>query len=97
MITVTRRSGTHRESELSGAKRQKSPSRIHIDKIQQRRLIYPAKYRKVYDRAVTGSASPRTAIKAMCIECFGGSASEIAGCTDIACPLYMYRPYTCHP
>lgn len=93
MTTVARKSGTGRESKLSDVKQQKSPSRIHIDKIQQRRLNFPVKYRKVYERAVSGAASPRTAIRVMCIECFGGSAGEIASCTDIACPLFMYRPY----
>jgi hypothetical protein len=93
MVNDARNSGSGRESDLDDVKRQKSPSRIHIDKIQQRRLNFPAKYRKLYDRVASGAASPRTAIKLMCIECLGGSAGEIAGCTDVACPLFMYRPY----
>ena len=66
---------------------------ISNPKIKRRSLNYPLKYRNIYERAVSGRASPRNAIKAMCIECFGGTASDIHNCTDTGCPLYPYRPY----
>lgn len=35
--------------------------------------------------------TPQKAIKAFCIECFGGKAREVKGCTAINCPLYEFR------
>ena len=35
--------------------------------------------------------SPVKAIRAHCVECSGGSASEARKCTAIACPLWAFR------
>ena len=48
-----------------------------------------------YLRAMSGK-SARSAIKAFCQMCFGWEtpvADSIRGCTDKACPLYLYRPF----
>lgn len=35
--------------------------------------------------------SPIKAIRAKCIECFGGEVYQVKGCLDKNCPLYPYR------
>lgn len=44
-------------------------------------------------RAFTGEASPRQAIKAMCMVCVGFHRPSISSCTASACPLWEYRPF----
>ena len=44
----------------------------------------------VFRRAYAGG-SLRAAVNAMCVECMGFEASEVARCTATACPLYPYR------
>jgi hypothetical protein len=39
--------------------------------------------------ARTGSA--KKAIRLFCLECLGGSPSEVKGCTDQICPLWPFR------
>jgi hypothetical protein len=39
----------------------------------------------------------KAAIKAQCLECMGWSRKDIDGCTDLACPLYPYRPFQAVP
>jgi hypothetical protein len=39
-----------------------------------------------FHRAWRGEASPRTAIKAMCIHCMGGSRAVVAACSSEVCP-----------
>lgn len=53
----------------------------------------PALYRTVYSRAASGTASPRQAIKAKCLDCCAQQRREVAECTVLACPLWLYRPY----
>jgi len=55
----------------------------------------PKLYQGGYERAVSGRASPRQAIKAFCLECVGyeNAVEEIRRCTDAGYPLYVYRPY----
>lgn len=60
-----------------------------IDKAKQ----IPKKYRSNYISVVAGSASPRNAIKAFCLECMGYNGAEVKRCETINCPLNMYRPY----
>ena len=71
------------------------PDKINLEKqmIAKRRGDMPKKYRKLYDRVVTGKASPREAIKMQCLECFGWVQSEMVKCECYACGLYNYRPY----
>lgn len=53
----------------------------------------PKLYQAGYERALSGKASPRGAIKAFCAECVGYERREITCCTDTGCPLYRYQPY----
>ena len=43
--------------------------------------------------AFSGSASPRKAIKAMCLACVGFDRSAVKNCTGYSCPLWRYRPF----
>jgi hypothetical protein len=53
----------------------------------------PPSARRSVARAFAGSASPRQAIKAKCLDCCGYDRAEVAGCTVIVCPLHSYRPF----
>ena len=57
----------------------------------------PVLYRSQMDRAFLGSASPRRAIKAMCLSCSCFVREEIANCQVVLCPLHAYRPYQPKP
>jgi hypothetical protein len=50
-------------------------------------------YEKVIEDARAGTASPRRAIKAKCLECVGFVRKDITHCTSLQCPLHAYRPY----
>ena len=50
-------------------------------------------YLPVMEKAYSGDASPRKAIKAMCLQCTGYDRATIRGCTGYSCPLWEYRPY----
>jgi len=53
----------------------------------------PNRYRGIMRRALEGTASPRQAIKARCIECCGFDRAVAAECGVRRCPLYAYNPY----
>jgi hypothetical protein len=53
----------------------------------------PALYQSLTQRALEGSCSPRTAIKAKCLDCCGHVRAEITSCTVVLCPLWWFRPY----
>jgi len=44
-------------------------------------------------RAFSGTASPRAAIKAACLACVGYDRASIKNCTGWSCPLWKYRPF----
>jgi hypothetical protein len=48
---------------------------------------------KLFERVYRGAASPRSAIKAQCLECLGFNTDDIRHCTAPACPLFNYRPF----
>ena len=61
---------------------------------QQKRLAdAPELYRGWIRRAYEQKAAPRQAIKAFCLQCTGYMRKDVAGCTALGCPLWMYRPY----
>jgi len=71
---------------------------LGADEIAQRRATKLARVkgyapRQVgrFRRAFEGN-SLRAAVDAMCVECMGYVASDVAGCTAPACPLWGYRP-----
>jgi hypothetical protein len=53
----------------------------------------PVIYQKVALDAHNGTCSPRSAIKAKCLECVGYVRADITNCTAPTCALYQYRPY----
>lgn len=63
------------------------------EKRAKRAATAPPKYRAILTKYFTGKASPRTAIKGMCLECVGFDRLAITECTAYACPIWMYRPY----
>jgi len=50
-------------------------------------------YKGVLKKAYAGTASPRVAIRAMCLSCVGYLRVEVTNCTAFGCPLHKYRPY----
>ena len=64
-----------------------------LEKIAERRQGIPKLYQALYDRAASGQASPRQAIKSHCLECVCWQRKEISLCSALACPLYLYRPF----
>lgn len=63
------------------------------DRIAKHRTETPNRYRKLYDRCMSGEASPRQAIQTQCLECWAWVQNETTQCDNICCPLYQYRPY----
>ena len=49
----------------------------------------PDKHRKLYEQGRAGKA--KAAIRAFCLECCGGEASEVEHCTAPGCPLFNLR------
>jgi len=68
-----------------------NPSTLSKD-VREHGKSVPPKLQQAYYRASTGTASPRAAIKAFCLECVGWDRDDVIGCTAPACPLYQYRP-----
>lgn len=60
--------------------------------VAKRLADMPKSARNTYLRAVGGRA-PKAAIRAFCRECCGWQRAEVARCTALACPLYVYRPF----
>ncbi len=50
-------------------------------------------YRTIMEKAYASTASPRSAIKAQCLQCVGYIRDDVTHCTGFACPLWGYRPY----
>ena len=46
-----------------------------------------------FQRAYSGAASKRQAIKAKCLDCSNLTVDEVRHCTVTGCPLWAYRPY----
>jgi hypothetical protein len=53
----------------------------------------PESAKNTLARAFSGSASPRSAIKAQCLVCVGYDRASIKNCTGYSCPLWKYRPF----
>jgi hypothetical protein len=74
-------------------KRRSLPDRVHLPQVQDRVSQIPRLYKSGYLRAVTAQASAKGAIKAQCLECVGWVRRDVAECTALACPLWLYRPF----
>ena len=62
------------------------------EQIAERREQMPKIHRANYDKAMKGR-SMKAATKAFCLMCVCWQKEEVRLCTDLACPLYPYRPY----
>ena len=47
----------------------------------------------LFRRVFEGTASPRQAIKAHCLECVWFDTKAITECTSTACPVWGFRPF----
>ncbi len=63
------------------------------DVVKQRVSECLPMYKGTMQKAYDGKASPRGAIKAMCLHCVGYQRADITACTGFSCPLWQYRPY----
>ncbi len=86
---ITRNDLDQGYSDGHAESRPKLPDREQA--IAERRGQIPKLYRGLYDRAV-GGRSRKAGIRAFCTECCGYQIKEVFRCTDLACPLYSYRP-----
>ena len=66
--------------------------RTREEQIEHRCQQMPDIHLANYKKAIRGR-SMKAAIKAFCLECVCWQKEEIRLCTDLACPLYPYRPY----
>jgi hypothetical protein len=65
---------------------------LRRQQIELRREKIPRKYRRLYDRAVSGK-SLRASINTQCLECCEWISKEVILCSDLGCPLFSVRPY----
>ena len=63
------------------------------EQVQQRLDQMPMSCRRTYKKAIA-KKSMRAALNSFCLECVGYQREEIKSCTDLACPLWAYRPYS---
>lgn len=65
--------------------------------LSDKQLAYIAKAttsaQGIVTRSFEKTASPRQAIKAMCLTCTGFNREEITECPVTLCPLHAYRAY----
>ena len=59
--------------------------------IAERLSQIPESQRRTYIKAVRRK-SMAAAVKSFCYECMGHEREEVKVCSDLACPLWMYRP-----
>ena len=82
------------ERDESQSQERSNPAMVARDAMIAERLEQmPKSCRAGYLRATRGEASPRQAIKSSCLECVGWERVEVRRCTDLGCPLWMYRPF----
>lgn len=70
--------------------------RTREEQIEQRCRQMPVIHLANYKKAMRGK-SMKAAIKSFCLECVQWQKEEVRKCTDLACPLYPYRPYKNRP
>lgn len=64
-----------------------------IDRIKIVVQSAPESVKKTLAEAFSGTASPRRAIRAMCLSCTGYDRFAIKECSGFSCPLWAYRPF----
>jgi len=53
----------------------------------------PTSARGIIARSLSKQGSPRSAIKAKCLDCCNFDRSEISDCSVVICPLHPWRPF----
>lgn len=53
----------------------------------------PETQRLTLSKALSGSASPRGAIRAKCLDCCAFDRAEVRNCPAVMCALHRYRPF----
>jgi len=71
---------------------------MHNDELMDKRVAKviseaPISTQGALREAFSGAASPRRAIKAMCLTCVGFDRLEVTNCSSYGCPLWKYRPF----
>jgi hypothetical protein len=66
---------------------------LRASKVSEMIVAAPESAKSTMASAFNGHASPRKAIKAMCLACLGYERSAITNCTGWSCPLWAYRPF----
>ena len=74
--------------QIEGSKSSKNRS----EQIENRRKEIPDIHQANYGKAMKGK-SMKAGIKTFCLMCVCWQKEEVRLCTDLACPLYPYRPY----
>ncbi len=64
-----------------------------IEAVRKYLETVPMSAKLLLERALTKECSPRTAIKAKCMDCCHFDRQEVASCTVVVCPLHAYRPF----
>jgi len=72
-------------------KQQPEKLKSREEQIRERLAQIPESQRRAYIKAV-GRKSMAAACKSFCYECVGYVREEVKVCSDLACPLWMYRP-----
>ena len=76
---------------LSHIQRQREGPKTREGQIAERLVQIPESQQQTYLRATKGK-NRAAAVKAFCYECCGYEREEVKLCTDLACPLWLYRP-----
>lgn len=53
----------------------------------------PESAKRLFERCWVGKTSPRSSIKAFCLECVGFERLAVTECAAYACPLWNLRPF----
>ena len=72
---------------------QKQPERpkSRQEQIAERLAQIPESQRRIYAKAIARK-SMAAAVKSFCYECVGYAREEVKVCSNLGCPLWMYRP-----
>lgn len=77
--------------ESASGKRKRSAELILTPRQVSRIGSRPQSQQNLLKRCFLGKASPRQAIKMMCLECCGNDRLMAADCADRCCPLWAYQ------
>jgi len=71
--------------------RQPERPKSRQEQIADRLSQIPESQQQIYIRATKGK-NRAAAVKSFCYECCGYEREEVKLCTDLGCPLWLYRP-----